>query len=209
MKNYLFDFDGTLVDSMPSFVSVILQILDDNKIPYTDETVKELIPLGLMGMAKYFIKLGVNKSEEEIIKSLGKGMIEEYTYNIPAKDGVIETLTKLKNDGYSLSILTASPHITLDVCLKRLGIYDLFTNVWSCDDFNTTKSDPSLYKSVSEKLGVQTGEVLFFDDNINALKTAKVAGMKVCGVYDESAKTSIDEIKALTHNYVYNLRELL
>ena len=27
-KTYLFDFDGTLVDSMPTFVSVILRILE-------------------------------------------------------------------------------------------------------------------------------------------------------------------------------------
>ena len=30
MKTYLFDFDGTLVDSMPTYVSVMLRILDEN-----------------------------------------------------------------------------------------------------------------------------------------------------------------------------------
>ena len=33
-KTYLFDFDGTLVDSMPTFVSVMLRILDENEIKY-------------------------------------------------------------------------------------------------------------------------------------------------------------------------------
>ena len=39
MKRYLFDFDGTLVDSMPSFVGVMLRILDENGIEYSDESI--------------------------------------------------------------------------------------------------------------------------------------------------------------------------
>ena len=31
MSTYLFDFDGTLVDSMPVFISAMLKILDENK----------------------------------------------------------------------------------------------------------------------------------------------------------------------------------
>ena len=31
--SYLFDFDGTLVDSMPTFISTMLSILDENNIP--------------------------------------------------------------------------------------------------------------------------------------------------------------------------------
>ena len=61
----------------------------------------------------------------------------EMVYAIPVKKNVISTLEKLKEAGCDLNILTASPHAMLDVCLKRLGIYDLFTNVWSCDDFST------------------------------------------------------------------------
>ena len=41
-------------------------------------------------------------------------------------------LKSLKEKGADLNVLTASPHSMLDVCLKRLGIYDIFTNVWSC-----------------------------------------------------------------------------
>ena len=36
---YLFDFDGTLVDSMPTFVSAMLRILDENQIPYEESII--------------------------------------------------------------------------------------------------------------------------------------------------------------------------
>lgn len=208
MKTYLFDFDGTLVDSMPTYISSMLRILDENNIPYEDSIIKTITPLGLIGTAEYYIKLGINKTKEQIIDVMKKYMLEEYFYNIPAKNNVISVLKELKNRGDSLNVLTASPHITLDACLKRLEIFDLFDNVWSCDDFATTKADPEIYKAAAERLGEKVENVLFLDDNFNADKTAKEAGMKVCGVYDESSKEYVEEIKSIADFYIYDFSEL-
>ena len=134
---------------------------------------------------------------------------DDYLYNIPEKSNVISTLKVLKKKGADLNILTASPHLVLDPCLKRLGIYDLFTNVWSCDDFSTTKADPEIYKKAAEKIGKPVGEILFLDDNYNADKTAKIAGMKVCGVYDSSSADYAEDIKAIADYYIYDFFELL
>ncbi|MEE0929105.1 MAG: HAD family hydrolase [Acutalibacteraceae bacterium] len=209
MQTFLFDFDGTLVDSMPSYVSSTLKILEENNISYGDDIIKIITPLGLLGAAKYFIKLGVKKTVEEIVEDMKKYMLDDYFYTIPAKTDVIQTLKKLKSMGANLNVLTASPHITLDACLKRLEIYDLFTHIWSCDDFGTTKADPEIYKMAAEKIGERVENILFLDDNLNADVTAKKAGMKVCGVYDKSSDEYTEEIKEATDYYIYNFSELL
>lgn len=209
MKNYLFDFDGTLVDSMPTYVSAMLRILDENNIPYEKDIVKIITPLGLIGTAEYFMDMGLDLSKEEIISLMKEYMLEGYFYHIPAKKNVISVLKKLKESGANLNVLTASPHITLDACLKRLGIYDLFTNVWSCDDFNTTKADPEIYKMAADRIGESVENILFLDDNLNADKTAKSAGMLVCGVYDDSSKEYINEMKEIADYYIYDFSELL
>ena len=136
-------------------------------------------------------------------------MLDAYFYHIPAKSNVISVLKALKARGASLNVLTASPHITLDACLKRLQMYDLFDNVWSCDDFATTKADPAIYHKAAERLGVCVDRVLFLDDNLNADQTAKLAGMQVCGVYDDSSKDNTDQIKAATDYFIYDFTELL
>ena len=209
MKTYLFDFDGTLVDSMPKFVAAVLRILDEENISYGEDIIKIVTPLGVLGTAKYFITLGVKLTIEEIVKKMELYMCDAYWYEIEAKKGVIETLKTLKENGADLNILTASPHVTLDPCLKRIGIYELFSNVWSCDDFNTTKANPEIYKMVAERLGKQVNEILFVDDNFNADKTAKQAGMKVSGIYDDSSKEMIEEIKQVADFYAYDFKEIL
>ena len=51
--------------------------------------------------------------------------------------------------------------------------------------------------------------MLFLDDNLSADTTAKTAGMLVCGVYDESSKDCIEEMKAANDFYIYDFKELL
>lgn len=209
MKTYLFDFDGTLVDSMPAYVSSMLRILDENHISYGSDIIKIITPLGMAGTADYYIGLGVKMSREALMEKMAEYMLDAYFYHIPAKNNVIPVLKQLKAEGASLNVLTASPHITLDACLKRLNIYDIFDNVWSCDDFATTKADPEIYRMAAQRIGQPVEKILFLDDNLNADKTAKAAGMPVCGVYDESSRDYVDEMKAATDYYIYDFSELL
>ncbi len=207
-KTYLFDFDGTLVDSMPIFGAVMVRILDERGIGHGDDIVKIITPLGYRGTAEYFRTLGVNESVEELIEIMNTYARIEYENNIPAKSSVAETLREMKNRGYSLNVLTASPHIALDPCLKRLGLWELFDKVWSCDDFGTTKANPEIYKMAAARMGVDVGEVIFVDDNINAVKTAKAAGMVSVGIFDESGADFMDEFRAAADGYVFDFSEL-
>ncbi len=208
-KQYLFDFDGTLVDSMPTYGAIMLRILDENGIGYGDDIIKIITPLGLKGTAVYFMNMGLQSSVEEIVDTFLGYAIEAYTNDVPAKSNVAAVLRALKEQGAGLHVLTASPHVTLDPCLKRLGLYELFDNVWSCEDFNTTKADPEIYRLAAQKIGADVADVLFLDDNYNADKTAKEAGMQVCGVYDASSAEYTDEIKAVADYYITDFSELL
>ncbi len=209
MNTFLFDFDGTLVESMPTYVSSIYRILDENQVPYEKDVIKEITPLGMSAVADRFIEMGLNQSKEEIIGLMAKYMLDAYLYHIPEKKNVSSVLRELKKRGARLFVLTASPHITLDACLKRLGLYDLFEKVWSCDDFYTTKADPRIYQMAAEQMGERVENVLFLDDNPEADKTAKKAGMKVCGVYDDSSAEYRKEMEEICDYYITDFSQLL
>ena len=208
-KTYLFDFDGTLVDSMPTFASVMIRILDEHNIKYGDDIVKIITPLGYRGTAEYFRTLGISKPTDELVALMNSYARLEYENTIGAKRDVIDTLRNLRDGGASLNILTASPHIMLDPCLKRLGIFELFDNVWSSDDFGTTKANPEIYRMAAERLGRKVGEVIFVDDNIGAVSTAKRAGMIAYGIYDDSSADLIDKMHEASDRYVMMFFELL
>ncbi len=208
MNTYLFDFDGTLVDSMPAYGAMMLRILNEENVSYGEDILKIITPLGYKGTAEYFVNMGMNSTVEELVERMNRYARFEYENNIPAKENVCEVIRKLKNSGASINVLTASPHSALDPCLKRLGIFELFDNVWSCDDFNTTKADPEIYRAAAEKMGKTVEEIMFLDDNPGACKTAKTAGMKVCGVYDKTSEEYMTEMKNTGDFYITDFSEL-
>ncbi len=211
-KTYVFDFDGTLIDSVPMIEGVFLRMLHTYGAHYDDpkEIVKTLMPLGYLGSAKYSAeKLGATAPAEELVASMRKDSLEEYRHRIPAKKGVAEGLRALKEQGASLNVLTATPHLMIDPCLARLGLWELFDNVWSCEEFSTTKADPHLYELVAERLGEPLPEVIFVDDNVHSLRTAKAAGMRVFGVFDEFSADMEQEIRSFADGYLFDLSEFL
>lgn len=200
---YLFDFDGTLVDSMPYWSQKMIHILKKTNTAYPQDIIKIITPLGDVGTANYFKDvLKVPLAVEEMLELMDEYALPKYRDIIPMKDGVADSLTMLKKKGYSLNVLTASPHKMLDPCLKRNGIYDLFDNIWSCDDFNLTKADSRIYREVVRKIGVTEAETLFFDDNITAIRTAASAGFGTVGVFDESGREFTDVLKETADFYI-------
>lgn len=207
---YIFDLDGTLIDSMPTGVGIVLSFLEKQGIAYPDDMVKKLTPLGYKGTAAYYVDvLGVQTPIEEIYGYFQEQTKVAYGEYIPLKSGAEKTLKALYTKGCRLNVLTASPHALMDICLKRLGVYELFENVWSIDDFGLTKADEEIYARVAALLDVTPQECIMADDNVNVLKTAKRVGMQTIGVYDESAKDEIAEMQATADKYVMELSELI
>jgi len=207
---FLFDFDGTLVDSMPTWSGKMLHVLQSLQLPYPPDIIKTLTPLGDRGSAEYFIRTyNLQLTVPELIARMDDYARIHYEQHIPAKDTVPETLQALRRKGCSLNVLTASPHRMLDPCLRRLGLYELFDHVWSCDDFARTKAEPEIYREAAAQLGLRCEQCVFADDNINALRTAKCAGMAVIGVYDDSSADDASRIRALSDAYIGRFSELL
>ena len=176
MNTLLFDFDGTLVDSVPVYTAAEIRILEENGVAYPENVGEIVTPLGYKGTAEYFINgLGLKMSIDEVMVLFDKYMVQAYSNDVPAKEYVISVLKELKKQGKSLNVLTASPHITVDPCMKRLGITELFDNVWSTDEFGLTKADPELFIRAAQLLNEKPENILHFDDSLEAVRTAKKA----------------------------------
>ena len=195
---------------MPTGVGIVLGFLDEKEIAYPDDIVTTLTPLGYKGSAKYIADhLTGGYQVEQIYEYFKAETLRAYGETIPLKAHVKETLEALKAKGYRLNVLTASPQLLTDVCMKRLQIYDLFENVWSIDAFGTTKADEGIYLEVARRLGVKPSQCIMADDNLNVLKTAKRVGMATVGVYDDSSKDVEVEMRQVADKYVVDFSELL
>ena len=210
IRTAIFDMDGTLVDSMPYWAQTMLKILEEVHVQYPPNIINIITPLGDIGTAQYFKNvLKVPLSVDEILSKMDLYVLPKYQNEIQLKDGVKEYLLWLKENQCSLNVLTASPHKRVDPCLERNGVLDLFDHVFSCDDFGMTKSNPQIYIAAVNRIGSKASETLFFDDNLTAVKTAKQAGLRTVGVYDDSSKDDRDRFKEAADLYVESLDMLI
>lgn len=204
----VFDFDGTLVDSMPSWSEKMLNILRKAGVDYPDDIIRIITPLGERGSADYFRDvLGVTMSHEEMFAEMDAYAFPCYRDKILAKAGAEAYLRRLHGEGIKLCILTASPHKMLDPCLERLGLTPLFARICSSDDFGLPKSDPAIYLALLEQLGVSADDAVFFDDNLCAIETAARAGLCTVGVYDPSGESFAAELRAAADHYVVSFED--
>ena len=208
-KIYIFDLDGTLVDSMPLALKIVLDFLTERDIAYPDNFVKILTPLGFKGIAKYYVEeMGVKLSPEEIYACFEKSLQKAYAEQISLKPNVKATLERLRARGDRLNVLTASPHAFTDACLKNNGVYDLFENVWSSEDFGVLKSNPKIYSMAAERLNASVAECIMTDDNLYVLETAKAAGTQTIGVYDEYSADDKEKMQRIADEYVNDFSEI-
>lgn len=209
-KVHIFDLDGTLIDSMTHYPRAMLRVLNEEGVAYPDNVINIITPLGYRGAAEYFMTLGVKAScPEEIMKRVESYLVDDYTYRIMLKPFVKEYVEELKKNGCKLYVLTASPHVSTDPCLKRNGLFELFDRVWSSDDFSCTKAEKQIYLDAAERIGCSVSDIVFYDDNFIALQTAKSAGISTVGVYDPASDDFKDQIVALVDRYVNTFEELM
>ena len=208
-KIYVFDLDGTLVNSMPRYEAGMLSILDEAGIAYGDDLIKIITPLGYTKTAEYYInELGLDDSVANIVSKMENKLVYEYSNNIFLKPGVNEYVRRLHAEGARLFVLTASPHIVTDVCLKHNGIYDLFETVWSVEDFGLSKSGTELFYEVARRIGCKRDEINYFDDSLIALKNAKKSGFITYAVYDRHEPDEIEIMKKEYDIFVGSFEEL-
>lgn len=209
LKGYMFDFDGTLVDSMPHWAQAMLNVLNNANAHYPADIIKTITPMGLFSTCRYLHEeFGVGATADDVVKMVDAELFPQYSENILIKPFVKEKLTELKAAGKSVNVLTASPHRWVDPCLKKNGVFDLFDFVWTYEDFKTPKTNPATYVEAAARLNIPLKECSFLDDNIVACIAAKKSGIITGGVYDITSAPKCEWQNGACDFYIESFKEL-
>ena len=185
IKGAIFDFDGTLVDSMfiwDTFGEDYLRTLGKEPRENITETFKTFT---LEQAAEYYREhYGVALSVNEIVDGVNEMVAKLYRTKVTLKDGVREYLEALKSQGVKMCVATVTDRPIVEDVLCNLGIRDFFTEIFTCAEVGYNKETPHIYRVALEALGAKKDETVVFEDALHALITAKKDGFKVAAVYD-------------------------
>ncbi len=186
IKAIIFDLDGTLADTMNDLGTAMNAML--RSYGYSERTREELISFINKG-ARYFVWKSLPEGltddpESHTVTAAMKIYSENYAKCYLDKteeyEGITEALTKLRERGINMGVLSNKP----DRFVKEI-VEKLFPNMFVCAFGQTdlpVKPDPAAALMVAEKLGVSPSECAFVGDSDIDMTTAINAEMLPVGV---------------------------
>ena len=202
IKGAIFDFDGTLVDSMWIWDTVGEDYLRTlGKEP--KENLKEAFKTFTLEQAAEYYRAhyGVTLSVQEIVDDVNAMVEKYYASKVSLKAGVSDFLQKLSEEGVKMCVATVTDRYLVENTLERLKIRKYFSEIFTSAEVGSDKTAPEIYRAALHHLGTEKRETLIFEDAYHALMTAKDDGFTVAAVYDQH-ETRQMEMKAESDYYI-------
>ena len=204
----IFDFDGTLFDSMHVWKGIRYKFFDIIGVKLTkedEEAFKGLFLRDTINLARE--RFNLKESNEQLLDKLFEYIKERYLAETEPKNDIIEFLQKLKSKGVKIGIATATGEVALEAVLEKYGMLHYFSAIYSTYTVGASKTEPRVYDVVLNELGTDKNTTWVFEDALYAAKTAKANGYNVVGIYDKSEPEQ-EELKKTVDIYINNYCEL-
>lgn len=188
-RYFLFDMDGTLVDSVwlwDGFLQKYLQKYHKE----TDIKAQEMFDnQTLRNSAEYVaVQYGLPLSGDAVFSQWKEEIRGIYQKRIRLKRGAGRYLYDLKNSGKKIALVTANHRELAEGCMKSNGIMELFDALICGDEMETDKSDPEYYKAALSRLGGRADKAVLFEDTYKTLMTARKVPIDTVIVEDLSSR---------------------
>ena len=178
----VFDWDGTLSDSLERIVTCLQIASDDVGLPVPSvEEGRDIVGLGLgEALQKLFPGAGDRKLEA-LRESYSRHYVRLDAEPPPFFDTVQETLEQLRDEGYLLAVATGKSRKGMDRVLGRLGLEHFF-HATRCADETRSKPHPLMLEQLVEHFGMDPGRACMVGDTEFDMEMAVRAGMPRIGV---------------------------
>lgn len=210
IKAVIFDFDGTLADSMWMWPSIDEDYLKKFGIECPETLHTELEGKSPIECAKYFQeKFNINESEEAMMDAWNDMAAYNYEHKVFLKPGIESFLKKLKENGIKIGIGSSNFKELVVSALKNNGVLEYIDSIHVSSEVAAGKPAPDIYKLTAEDLGVKPRECLVFEDIVQGLLAGKRAGMKTVAVFDECSSEKQELNKEMCDYYIFDATSII
>jgi phosphoglycolate phosphatase len=170
---YIFDFDGTLVDSYRDSIKYFNVTLRQFNLPTFDMDVEGLD----YQIFREFIHKQMDGIEDEFMKQFTINYKDSPQHNTRLYDGVIEVLEKLRKRNITLAICSNRDQENLEEMLGKLFENVEFKYISGEKEGLPNKPDPYRLNQIIQEAGIDKDKVLYFGDKVADIEAAKASGV--------------------------------
>lgn len=178
----IFDWDGTLVDSLDKIVASVQQaaIVTGLDVP-TAQAIRHIIGLSLDKAMQTLYPMQSLQKQNEMVAAYKAQYRQSSHHATPFYPGIKEWLISLKEQGYLLAVATGKGRNGLQRIMEEHDVSDLFA-VTYCADETISKPDPLMINKILSDLNLQADQALMIGDSSYDLEMANNANVDCIGV---------------------------
>lgn len=179
IKGILFDFDGTLADTIPGIIKTCEATRDKIGIPFSMEKARAIIGKPLIDMGRELV--GEEKANLffitylSLFPEIGGKLVRFFPDIIPLVE-------ELRKKDLFCAIVSSKREENILANLKNAGGEGLFDLIVANESTVFHKPHPAPVEFALEKLGLETGEAIMVGDTDFDIQSGKGAGVKTIGV---------------------------
>ncbi len=198
---FLFDLDGTLIDSSPCHErSYILSLQEAH--PELAKSFNYVLYKG-KSTRETFTELGIDQTDIVVkLTSKKQSLYREMIENgeVAAFPSALEFLSDLRESGRRICLVTGASRRSAEASLTKLGMIQYFEGLVTGDEIEKTKPAPDLYLKCLSEYKINPSDALVIEDSLLGVQAAQAAGLSVMAVNDSEM--------SLLPEFVGTLKEL-
>ena len=204
----IFDMDGLLIDSEPLWQEAEILVFKKVGINLTSELCQRTQGLRIDEVVDYWYQRypWSNLTKLAVEESVVGKVIELIHLEGKALSGVEQAITFVRSKNVKIALASSSSLIIIRAALKKLGLTETFSEVYSAESEELGKPHPGVYLTTAKQLNLPPQSCLAIEDSLNGILAAKAAQMKCIAIPE---KIQQDNPKfAIADCLLHSLKEL-
>ena len=182
-RGVIFDFDGTIADSLPAIISVAEDLMHRTR-PYTAAEIDGMRDLSIPDLLR---ALGIPQWKAVILLFRGRRMLKKHMHGIAVHKGMRDVIEQLYEQGVPLYVLSSNSTENVQKYLQWHKLNQYFQNVYG--GVSMLGKAPRLL-TLLENEGLETADTWYVGDEMRDVSAARAVGLKIVTVtwgYNTSA----------------------
>lgn len=209
---FIFDCDGTLVDSTPVWRYASPELLRRHGVIVGPEDFVQFGSLALEDECQAYHDIwGVDADGPELYRELSEILVEGYS-KVPPREGLLAFLEHAQAAGIAMCVATSTPAELVQVALDGSGVAPYMEFITTTGEAGRPKEFPDVYElalsGLEERHGHSFDTVWVFEDATFGLKSSGTAGFKRVGVFDPLGHSDREEMRDNSEIFIDSYDEL-
>ena len=178
----MFDLDGTLAETDSLHLPTWVDVLRPHGIEVDEEFYRERISGRANSEIVKDLLPNLSDKEGREVFEAKESAFRKRTVELEPLPGLLDFLKLGRKLGFAIVLVTNAPKENTGAILLALKLDDYFDAIVLSDDVGAVKPDPAPYRAALQKLNIEPGEAVAFEDSTSGIASAVGAGIPTVGI---------------------------